>query len=67
MAEKNAKVKIAEYGSWSSPITSEIVVKEGGLPFSPISEVHTCMTGKQGKNKLTYAVFEHIEKVCTCS
>lgn len=47
MAEKNAKVKIAEYGSWSSPITSEIVVKEGGLPFSPISEVHTCMTGKQ--------------------
>ena len=42
MAEKNEKVKIAEYGSWSSPITAEIAVQDGGLPFSCVSEVHAC-------------------------
>lgn len=47
MAEKSQKVKVAEYGSWSSPITAEVIVKEGGLPFAPIAELHTCCIDKQ--------------------
>jgi hypothetical protein len=41
VSDENDKVKIAEYGSWSSPITSEIAVQDGGLPFPCVSEIHT--------------------------
>ena len=43
MSDKSDDVKIAAYGSWSSPITSEIAVQGGGLPFPSLAEVHTCV------------------------
>lgn len=43
MSDKSDDLKIAAYGSWSSPITSEIAVQGGGLPFPSLAEVHTCV------------------------
>ena len=46
MSDKSDDVKIAAYGSWSSPITSEMAVQGGGftgLTSSPLAEVHTCV------------------------
>ncbi len=44
--------KIAEYGSWSSPITSEIAVRLGGLPFPCLSEIHTCVDANNEGRKI---------------
>ena len=55
MVEINQEMKIAEYGSWSSPITAEVVVKAGGLPYSTISEIHTCLNAQnEGREYLRY-------------
>ena len=55
MGEANQEVKIAEYGSWSSPITAEEVVNAGGLSYSTISEIHTCLNAQnEGREYLRY-------------
>ncbi|XP_028398795.1 uncharacterized protein LOC114522328 [Dendronephthya gigantea] len=46
MAEINRKVKVAEYGSWSSPITAEIAASNGGFPWPNISDVHTSLNAQ---------------------
>ena len=43
MADRNHKVKIADYGAWSSPITAEVVIAEGGLSKSRFSFLQTCL------------------------
>lgn len=67
MAQKNEKVKVAEYGSWSSPITAETVVKGGGLKSSPVSEIHTCSREQQGKQDTTDTNLEFPQNLTTCS
>ena len=60
MSDENGKQKIAEYGSWSSPITSQIAVADGGLPFPCLSQIHTCVNANNEGKGPTFTI--HMDK-----
>ena len=64
MSDKSDDVKIAVYGSWSSPITSEIAVQGGGLPFPCLAEVHTCINDKN--EGIVYRIPENLNTMDVC-
>jgi hypothetical protein len=61
MSDQNGKQNIAEYGSWSSPITSKMAVEDGGLPFPVLSEIHTCVNGNNEGELDIYLKFTKIK------